>query len=170
MRLSFPHSHYWYEVGVLKVPVYVRIVVTHIIVEYGQPGMLASVACSQLNRENEYSHVPVLIRDVGLTRRVQPSRPASACSFSVLRLNLVFINKISLAFCDNVHLCIIPPTAIMSVPSLSGHTNVYRSRSLPRVNRRRVISPQGSSSNSCYLFRFFKWPSCGAPLVFHTHY
>ena len=38
-----------------------------------------------------------------------------------------------------------PPYAIGSVPSLSGHANAYRWRSLPRVHRHRASKPQGSS-------------------------
>ena len=45
-----------------------------------QPGKVANPARGQLNRENEYSPVPVLAWEFGLARRVQPSRPASACS------------------------------------------------------------------------------------------
>ena len=54
-----------------------------------QPGKVANPARGRLNRENEYSPVPVRAREFGLVRRVQPSRPASACSFSILNLNLV---------------------------------------------------------------------------------
>ena len=45
-----------------------------------QLGKVANSARGQLNRENEYSLVPVRAREFGLARRVQPSRPASACS------------------------------------------------------------------------------------------
>ena len=38
-----------------------------------------------------------------------------------------------------------PPYAIGAVPSLSGHANAYRWRSLPRLRRHRAIEPQGSS-------------------------
>ena len=38
-----------------------------------------------------------------------------------------------------------PPYAIGSVPSLSGHANAYRWRSLPRARRHRASKPQGSS-------------------------
>ena len=38
-----------------------------------------------------------------------------------------------------------PPYAIGSVPSLSGHANAYRWRSLSRVRRQRASKPQGSS-------------------------
>ena len=45
-----------------------------------QPGKIANPARGQLNRENEYFPVPVRAWEFGLARRVQPSRPASACS------------------------------------------------------------------------------------------
>ena len=54
-----------------------------------QPGKVANRACSQLNRENENFPVPVSAWEFGFTRRVQPSRPASVCSFSTLRMDLV---------------------------------------------------------------------------------
>ena len=59
-----------------------------------QPGKVANPARGQLNSENEYSPVPVRTLKFGLARRVQPSRPASACSFSILRLNLVLTHGI----------------------------------------------------------------------------
>ena len=46
---SLSHTHYWYEVGMLKVPA----------ASMDQPGKVASSARGQLNRENEYSLVPV---------------------------------------------------------------------------------------------------------------
>ena len=54
-----------------------------------QPDKVANPARGQLNRENEYFPVPVRARKYDLARRVRPSRPASACSFSTLRLNLL---------------------------------------------------------------------------------
>ena len=59
-----------------------------------QPGKAANSARGQLNGENEYSLVPVRAGEFGFARRVQPSRPASACSFSILRLNLVLTHGI----------------------------------------------------------------------------
>ena len=47
----------------------------------------------------------------------------------------------------------IPPTAIGSAPSLSGHANACRKRLLPRILRHRVSCPQGSSSKGYCLFR-----------------
>ena len=46
----------------------------------------------------------------------------------------------------------IPPYAIGSVPSLSGHAIAYRWRSLTRVRRHRASKPQGISSNGCCHF------------------
>ena len=71
-----------------------------------QPGKVTNPARGQLNRENEYSPVPVRALEFGLARRVQPSRPASACSFSMLRLNLVLNHGISSNFRGGVHLFI----------------------------------------------------------------
>ena len=69
-----------------------------------QPGIAAIPARGQLNRENIYSPVPVRAREFGLTRRVRPSRPASACSFSTLRPNIVLTHGIPRDFCDGVHI------------------------------------------------------------------
>ena len=49
----------------------------------------ADPARDQRMRENKYSPVSVRAREFGLARWVQPSRPASACSFSILKLNLL---------------------------------------------------------------------------------
>ena len=70
-----------------------------------QPGKVTSSSGGQPNRENEFSPVPV--REFGLARRVQPSRPASACSFSILRLNLVLTHGIPPHFHGGVHLFIL---------------------------------------------------------------
>ena len=45
-----------------------------------------------------------------------------------------------------------PPYAIGSVPSLSGHANAYRWRSLPRVRRHRASKPQGSSERIYMIY------------------
>ena len=122
-----------------------------------QPGMVANPAHGQLNRENEYFPVPVCAREFGLARRVRQPCPASACSFSTLRVNLVLTHGIPPDFRGGVHL-FIPPYAIGSSPSLSGHAIAYRWRSLPRVHRHRASSPQGSSSNGCCLRRSHHGP------------
>ena len=94
--------------------------------------------------ENCYFPVRVRARRFRLARQVWLSRPAPACSFSTLRLNLVLTYGIPPAFRGGVivHL-FIPPTAIGSVSSLPGHAIAYRWRSLPRVRRHSASSPQG---------------------------
>ena len=61
-----------------------------------------------------------------------------------------------------------PTFAIGSVPSLSGHANAYRWRSLPKVRRHRARKPQGSSE------REVPWQVTMDRLIgsslSHTHY
>ena len=65
-------------------------------------------------------------------------------------------------------LFMIPPYAVGSVPSLSGHAIAYRWRSLPRVRRHRASKPQGSSE------RVLPWQVTMDQLIYaslsHTHY
>ena len=68
-----------------------------------QPGKVANPARGQLNRKNEHSPVPVRASEFGLARRVQPSRPASACSFSILRLNMMLTYGIPPEFLDGLY-------------------------------------------------------------------
>ena len=78
----------------------------HIKQSMDQPGKIANPSRrGQLNRGNEYSPVPVRAQKFGLTSRIQPSRPASACSFSKLRLNLVLTHG-NTDFRDDVQLFI----------------------------------------------------------------
>ena len=94
-------------------------------------------------------------------------RPASACSFSTLRLNLVLTQGIPPDFRGGVYL-FKPPYAIGSVPSLPGHAISYRRRSLPRVCRHRASGPRGRSSIGCCLCKS-PWTNWCMPLLFHTH-
>ena len=55
---------------------------------------------------------------------VRPSRPASARSFSILRLNLVLTHGIPPDFRGGIHL-FKPSYEIESVPTLSGHAIAY---------------------------------------------
>ena len=65
------------------------------IAEYGSTSKVANLPYCQLNRDNRYSPVPIRAGELGLARHVQPSRPASACSLSTLKPNLVLANEIS---------------------------------------------------------------------------
>ena len=61
------------------------------------------------------------------------------------------------AFRCGVHLFILP-SAIASIPSLSGHAIAYPWLSLPRVHRLGTSRPQGSCRNGCCLFRCHHGP------------
>ena len=70
-------------------------------------GKVANHVRGQLNRETKYSPVPVRALEFGLARWVRPSRrPASACSFSIPRLNLVLTHGIPPGLRGGVHLFI----------------------------------------------------------------
>ena len=71
-----------------------------------QPGKVVSSARGYLNREKGIFDVPVRARELGLARRVQPSRPAPACSISILTLNLVLTDGIPPDFRGGAHLFI----------------------------------------------------------------
>ena len=119
-----------------------------------QPGTIENPA----NRGNENIPVSVRAREFDLARRVRPSRPASACSFSILRLNLVLTHGIPPDFRGGIHL-FKPSYAIGSVPTLSGHAIAYPWRSLPRVRRNRVS----------IIVVFKVVPVTGAALALHPH-
>ena len=91
--------------------------------------------------------------------RVRQSRPASACSSPYSRC--LFTGFLPSSAAASSYLS---PYAIGSVPSLSGHANAYRWRSLPRVRRLRASKPQGSSKRVCRLGR----SPCAS--LSHTHY
>ena len=117
--------------------------------------LVTNPARGKLNRANDYFPVPARNNawEFGLVRRVRPSRPASACSFSALGLNLI-------GWCLLTELLPISAAAsIHTVPSLSGHAIAYRRRSLRLVSRHRASSPQGSSSNGRCLFRYQHGPT-----------
>ena len=124
----------------------------HIEQSMDQPCKVANPGRGQLNMENEYSPIPVRALEFGLARRVQSSRPASAYSFSILRLNLVLTHEVPPDFHAASVYLFKPSYALGSVPSLSGPAIAYRWRSLPRVRRHGASSPQGSSSNGCCHF------------------
>ena len=75
-------------VPVIYLGMYICVVIAY--TEYqNMDGKVANPACGQLNKENEHCPVSVRAREFGLARRVRPSRPASACSFSIPRAESV---------------------------------------------------------------------------------
>ena len=67
--------------------------------------------------------VPVRALEFGLARRVQPSRPASACSISILRLNLVLTHEIPPDFRGGVLLFIYTAIRHRVSPEFIGSRN-----------------------------------------------
>ena len=116
---------------------------------YGHP--LSQKFCSwSAEQEKIFSSLSPFAPENLVSRRVRPSRPASACSIPHTQAESGAY-RISPDFRGGVHL-FIPPTAIGSVPSLLGHAIAYRRRSQLRVRRHRASS-QANSSNGCCLFR-----------------
>ena len=107
---------------------------------------------------------------IGLARRVRPSHPASAHSFSTLRLN----HQSGPNSRDSSRFPRRRPILHRQPPSeqsrFSGHAIAYRWRSLPRVRWPKVSSPQGSSRNECSLFRHHNGPIIMRLSFFHTHF
>ena len=134
-----------------------------------QPRKIANPVCGQLNRENEYFPVPVRAGEFDLVRRVLPSRTAPVCSFSTLRLNRVLTRRVPPDCRGSVHL-FITPSAIGPVPSLSGHSNAYRWRSLPRVYHHKTSSSQGSSGTGAAFSAFTMDQFMCASFFPRTHY
>ena len=132
---SLSHTHYLYEVGMLKVPAMYQVCMYdhHIIISrisMDKPGKIVNPSRGQLNRENKYFPVHVRAREFGLARRVRPSRPAPACSLYTLRLNLMLSHGIHPDFRGGVHF-FIPPYTIGSVPSLSSHVRWLAAGTIP---------------------------------------
>ena len=130
-----------------------------------QPGKVANPARGQLNRENEYSPVPVpenLVSQDGFSLPVsrQPAHlHTQAESGAYLRASSRVPRRRPFMKL---------PYAIESVPSLSGHAIAYRWRSLPRVRRYMASKHQGSSE------RVLPWQVTMDQSMFaslsHTHY
>ena len=108
-----------------------------------QPGKVANPARGQLNREHNIPPSPCVSENFvsrdGFSRPV-PRQPAHLHTQAESGAYLRDSSRVPRrrAFMK-------PPYAIGSVPSLSGHANAYRWRSLPRVRRHRDSKPQGSS-------------------------
>ena len=131
-----------------------------------QPGKVANPARGQLNRENNIPLSPCvpenLVSRDGFSRPV-PRQPAHLHTQAESGAYLRDSSRV-----PRRRPFMKPPYAIGSVPSLSGHANAYRWRSLPRVRRHRASKSQGSSE------RELPWQITMDQLIFaslsHTHY
>ena len=111
-----------------------------------QPGWLPKLLVGS------FSLSPLAPESLVSRDRLAVPSPASACSFSTLRLDLVLTHGIPPAFLHGVHFLILS-TAIWSVPSLSGHAIAYRWRSLPRVCLK-VVSETGAAFSGITICQF----------------
>ena len=94
--------------------------------EQDQPGKVVHHAGGeQAQKRNIFFPVPVRALEFGLARRVRPSRPASARSFSTLRLNLL-THGTPPAFCDGVIVHILYRQPSSSQPRVYGVMLAYR--------------------------------------------
>ena len=156
---SLSHTHYWYEVGMLKVPtcimyvcMYVCMAIIRSRVWINRVRLLIPLVVSRTEKMN-ISLSPFapenLVSQGGCGRRVARQPAHSPHSGWIWCLLTRFLPISAAAFIYLYRL-----SATGSVPSWSGHTMAYRRRSLPRVRRHRASSHQGSSSNGCCLFRY----------------
>ncbi|CAM9567884.1 unnamed protein product [Ascophyllum nodosum] len=147
---SLSHTHYWYEVGMLKVPaVYSK--------SMDQPVVVANPARSQLNRESQYFFLSAFVPENLVSREGfgspvtrQPVHLHTSAESGVRDSRVPrrdSSSEFAAAFTATVNLgsYLKPPYVVGSVPSLSGHAITCRWRSLPRVRRDRDSKPQGSS-------------------------
>ena len=121
-----------------------------------QPGKFANPARGQLNKESEYFSTLVRASELGLARRVRQSRPASACSFSTLRLNMVLTYRIPLAFRDGAHLF------ILTACTPSDQPRVYRATQKMRTDGIHCRESAGTGSVVLNVV-----PGTGAALAGH---
>ena len=130
-----------------------------------QPGRVVNPARGQ---PNPFAPENLVSRD-GFGRPVprQPDHSPTQAEFIIVLTHGVGFLPFSAA--ASIYL-FIPPTAIGSVPSSSGHAIAYRWHSLPRVHRHRGSNLQGSSSNACCLFRYHHGPTSLRLFFSHTHY
>ena len=115
-----------------------------------QQGMVSNPARGQVKRKNDLCSCPrsrleIWCRETG---SALPSR-LSALILHTRAESGAYSRHF---FCFARRRLHMPPTAIVSVSSLSGHVNAYRWRSLPRTHPYRANSPCGSSSYGCFYF------------------
>ena len=114
---------------------YACIVITYSRVQINRK--VANPVHGQLNKEK--FPCPRSRLKFGFARQVWPSRPVSACSFSMLTSNLVHTHGVPPDIRGGVHI-FLPPYTIGSLITLLGHAIAYRWRSLPRIRCVQTLS------------------------------
>ena len=131
-----------------------------------QPGKVANTARGQLNRENNIPLSPCVPENLVSRDRFSRPVPRQPAHLHTQAESGAYLRDSSRV--PRRRPFMKPSYATGSVPSLSGHANAYRRRSLPRVHRHRASKPQGSSE------RVLPWQITMDQLIFdslsHTHY
>ena len=117
-----------------------------------------------------FTSVSVFVFEVSVWKCVPPCRPASAHSFSTRRPNLVLTHGIPPALRGGVFYLYHQPPSSQSQVISRRTTITYRCCPISRVRRHRASSPQGSSTDGCYRFRYHPWTIYCAPLFSHAQY
>ena len=110
-----------------------------------QPGKVANPARGQLNREMNISLSTTAPEHVVSRDGFGCPVPRQPAHLHTQAESGAYLRHFSRVPRRHPFIYLKPPYAIGSVPSLSGHANGYRWRSLQRVRRHRASKPQGSS-------------------------
>ena len=110
-----------------------------------QPGKIANPARGQQNRENYFSLFAFAPEDLVSRDGFGSPTPRQPAHLHTQAESRAYLRDSSRVPRRRPIIYLKPPYAIGSIPSLSGHANAYRWRSLPRVHRHRASRPQGSS-------------------------
>ena len=133
---SLSPTHYWYEVGMLKVPaVYVRMYSHTYSKSTDQPGKVTNPARGQLNKQNEYSLSAFAPENSVSQDGFGSSPPHQPVHLDPRAESGAYLRDSSQVPRRPPFNYFKPSYAIGSVPTLSGHAIAYQWRSLPRVCR-----------------------------------
>ena len=108
-----------------------------------QPGKVANPARGQLDREKNIPLSPCVPENLVWRDEFSRPVPRQPAHFHAQAESGAYLRDSSRV--PRRRPFMQPPYAIGSVPSLWGHANAYRWRSLPRVRRHRASKPQDSS-------------------------
>ena len=133
-----------------------------------QPDKVANPAHGQLNKENNISLSAFAPANLVSQDEFGSPVPRQAAHLHTQAESGTYLRYSSRVPRRRPFTYLKPPYVIGSVPSSSGHANVYRWHSLPRVRHHRASKPQGSSA------RVLPWQVTMDQLVYaslsHTQY
>ena len=116
-----------------------------------------------MDRENVFFFpVPDRAREDGLTRQIRPSHPATVCSFSTPKLNLVLLSFLPLSATVSIHTENRHRVSFEFIGSCIRITIALIAKS-PPTQGASTSSPQDGSSKGCCLLRKPDGPIFGRP-------